>query len=406
MSETSSGALSGAASGAGAGASFGPWGALAGGVLGGISGAMGGRAARRARQAQEAATQRAIAEQNRNRDEIFAREQPYADVGAGGLEALRRFTYQPTQASDIYNDPGYQFAKEEGIEGVEGSAAARGGLYSGAALKELTNFNSGNANRFFNDAFSRNQTDTTNRFNRAMGTTGVGERATANMNTAGTHAADQTGKYDIGQGNSTSASYLASGEQNQNALNSGAGGALAGMFGPKTRAPANYAPNASVPWNAPAANYSDDYAPAYKDGGPVMVDDGTGRMVPKLGTRTPRPGQSTGGGMSREAVIAALNAPATAASAPAVPPSAPPFGLNPRAVQAERERKIGIGYQQGGRVDYRGGGPAKGPGGPKSDDIPAWLSNGEHVVTDEDVDAVGGHSALRKLIAKGKSRAR
>lgn len=40
------------------------------------------------------------------------------------------------------------------------------------------------------------------------------------------------------------------------------------------------------------------------------------------------------------------------------------------------------------------GGSITGPGGPKSDKIPAWLSNGEHVLTAEDVQAMGGQSGV------------
>jgi hypothetical protein len=41
-------------------------------------------------------------------------------------------------------------------------------------------------------------------------------------------------------------------------------------------------------------------------------------------------------------------------------------------------------------IAFRDGGAARGPGGPKGDKIPAWLSDNEHVFTDEDVNAMGG----------------
>lgn len=40
------------------------------------------------------------------------------------------------------------------------------------------------------------------------------------------------------------------------------------------------------------------------------------------------------------------------------------------------------------------GGDVRGPGGPKSDQIPAWLSNGEHVLTAKDVAAMGGQAGV------------
>lgn len=46
---------------------------------------------------------------------------------------------------------------------------------------------------------------------------------------------------------------------------------------------------------------------------------------------------------------------------------------------------------------YATGGPAIGPGGPKSDKIPAMLSNGEHVWTAAEVNAVGGQANMYRL---------
>ena len=53
---------------------------------------------------------------------------------------------------------------------------------------------------------------------------------------------------------------------------------------------------------------------------------------------------------------------------------------------------VGLGFASGGAV--------RGPGTGTSDDIPAWLSNGEHVWTSREVRAAGGHAnveALREL---------
>ena len=57
------------------------------------------------------------------------------------------------------------------------------------------------------------------------------------------------------------------------------------------------------------------------------------------------------------------------------------------------------------KAAYRAqGGPIYGPGTGTSDSIPAWLSNGEHVLTKREVDAAGGHGAimaLRREILRG-----
>ncbi|KAA0016748.1 tape measure protein [Antrihabitans cavernicola] len=53
------------------------------------------------------------------------------------------------------------------------------------------------------------------------------------------------------------------------------------------------------------------------------------------------------------------------------------------------------------------GGAVRGPGGPTSDSIPAMLSDNEHVLTSDEVDAAGGHGAiyaLRQRIRAGALR--
>ena len=61
-----------------------------------------------------------------------------------------------------------------------------------------------------------------------------------------------------------------------------------------------------------------------------------------------------------------------------------------------------------GKPGRAGGGGISGPGGPKSDMIPAMLSDGEHVFTAADVDAMGGQSGVysfRKALHAAKGGA-
>lgn len=48
------------------------------------------------------------------------------------------------------------------------------------------------------------------------------------------------------------------------------------------------------------------------------------------------------------------------------------------------------------------GGPITGPGGPTSDVIPIWASNGEHIWTADEVNAVGGQAAMYRLRGMAK----
>lgn len=69
--------------------------------------------------------------------------------------------------------------------------------------------------------------------------------------------------------------------------------------------------------------------------------------------------------------------------------------------------QIGLGMENalrtalGGKpIKRAGGGAVYGPGTSTSDDIPALLSNGEHVLDAEDVDALGGQAAVYRLRAQ------
>lgn len=56
---------------------------------------------------------------------------------------------------DVQNDPGYQFNLEQGQRGLDRSAAAAGGLFSGAQLKAASQYNQDFANNYYNQAYSR-----------------------------------------------------------------------------------------------------------------------------------------------------------------------------------------------------------------------------------------------------------
>ncbi len=96
------------------------------------------------------------------------------------MEDPYKWERDPTQAGtftgeDLYQDPSYQFRLDEGMKGVENSAAARGGMLSGAALKDITRFGQDYASTEYGNAYNRWQNDLNNRFNLA----GIGQASAA-----------------------------------------------------------------------------------------------------------------------------------------------------------------------------------------------------------------------------------
>lgn len=67
--------------------------------------------------------------------------------------------------ADFEQDPGYAFRMEQGRQALERGAAARGGLYSGAAGRELMELGQGLGSQEYGAAFNRFQTNRANRVN-------------------------------------------------------------------------------------------------------------------------------------------------------------------------------------------------------------------------------------------------
>lgn len=92
--------------------------------------------------------------------------------------------------SDFEADPGYQFRMDEGQKAIERSAAARGGLLSGSALKGIERFGQGLASQEYGNAFDRWNLQNTNQFNRLASLAGVGQQANQAIGQAGQNFAN------------------------------------------------------------------------------------------------------------------------------------------------------------------------------------------------------------------------
>ncbi len=76
---------------------------------------------------------------------------PYVESGNKTTDLMTRLLTDPnTRAAEYAKTPGYQFAFDEGNQALDRSAAARGGLLSGASMKAAQKFGSGLANQNYN----------------------------------------------------------------------------------------------------------------------------------------------------------------------------------------------------------------------------------------------------------------
>lgn len=116
-----------------------------------------------------------------------------AGTAAGSGEDFG-FLQQRFNSALFEKDPGYQFRMDEGNKAVQGSAAAQGGLLSGAAMKAMQRYSQGFASNEYGNAYNRFTGDQQNMYNRLAQMAGSGQQQvnqTAQMNQSGMDAANQ-----------------------------------------------------------------------------------------------------------------------------------------------------------------------------------------------------------------------
>jgi hypothetical protein len=106
---------------------------------------------------------------------------------------------------DIKMDPGYQWRLQQGQQALERSAAARGGLFSGRAAKDLTDYSQGMASQeygnAYNRAYGRFQDNKNNLLSPLQSLTGVGQTALNAQGQATQSLSGQAGAYGQSVGN-------------------------------------------------------------------------------------------------------------------------------------------------------------------------------------------------------------
>lgn len=172
------------------------------------------------------AQRESIAFQQKQADQARADNEPWRVAGANALSQLaasKDFT-----GADLQNEPGYQFGLNQGMKGLTNSAAARGGLLSGAALKAASQYNQDYAGTKYDAAFGR---DAINK-NRLASLAGVGQTAAssnassamqlgANAGSTINATGNTIAQNALGVGNVRASSYLAQGNALTGALNQG-----------------------------------------------------------------------------------------------------------------------------------------------------------------------------------------
>ena len=187
-------------------------------------------AALQAAQIQADASKYAANLQQQQYQENVQRQQPFYDAGRTALNQLIPLSTNYKQfGMDQFNaDPGYAFRLSEGQKALDRSAAARGGLISGGALKAAATYGQNMGSQEYQNAFNRYQTERAAQLNPLQSLAGMGQTTAAGLGVAGQNMASNVGNYGMqgaaatGEGYMGAANARASGYMGTaNAINSG-----------------------------------------------------------------------------------------------------------------------------------------------------------------------------------------
>jgi hypothetical protein len=204
------------------------------------AGLLGARSASKAADVQAQATQAAQDAQERMFERQVELQEPFRQAGIGALNKLIPLSdYTKFGMDQFTQDPGYAFRLSEGMKALDRTAAARGGLLSGATLKGAQRYGQEIGSQEYMNAFNRYQTERAAQLNPLQSLAGVGQTAAGTLTNAYGAYGAQTGQNLQDIGSARASGYLGG----QNALSSALGqagqmyqygqrtNALAGMYG-------------------------------------------------------------------------------------------------------------------------------------------------------------------------------
>lgn len=212
----------------------------------GITGKTGAKAAEKAGNLQADSSKYAADLAQKQFEQTRADQMPWLEAGRDALGGLSDRIGQNAQFDDRWggriesayqngqltggldpnnfqNDPSYQFRKQQGMDGLQSSAAASGGLLSGAALKSLNQYNSNLASQEYGNAWQRDQlekqnlmgvlsgnragdynlfsNEDTRQYNQLANMAGVGQQTAGQLGQFGALNAQNQGNYAINGAN-------------------------------------------------------------------------------------------------------------------------------------------------------------------------------------------------------------
>lgn len=161
--------------------------AAGGSVIGSMIGA---NAAENAARMQSDATNRATDVSNAQFYQTREDQRPWLEVGGQSIrtigDLLRSGAIFPNfRGENLSSEPGYQFRLNEGNKAIENAARARGMYMSPSTVKELMRYGQDYASGEYQNAYNRDMSNKTTKFNMLSGAAGTGQTAANTLATTG-----------------------------------------------------------------------------------------------------------------------------------------------------------------------------------------------------------------------------
>jgi len=200
-----------------------------------LGGAMSSSASKKAAQTQAASADRAADLQYEQFQQSREDQRPFLEAGYKGQNRLMDLLALSGNTgaqgygsmarnfgmSDFEQDPGYAFRMSEGLKALDRTAASRGGVLSGAALRGATRYGQDMASQEYQNAYNRYNTNRANILNPLQSLAGQGQTTANTLGTAGQQYATNAGNAYMNAGNAAASGYVGS----ANAWNNALGGA-------------------------------------------------------------------------------------------------------------------------------------------------------------------------------------
>jgi hypothetical protein len=194
---------------------------VAGAVV--VGSLIGSEASEDAAETQAQSAEKASNLQYRQFKESIALQEPWRKAGEEALNKLIPLAseYTPFGMRQFQQDPGYAFRMSEGMKALDRTAAARGGLLSGATLKGAQRFGQELGSQEYQNAFNRYQAERTARLNPLQSLAGIGQTTAQQIAQSGMNMAQNVGNIQQAGAAARASGYVGQANALTGALNTG-----------------------------------------------------------------------------------------------------------------------------------------------------------------------------------------